>query len=486
MAASRVSAWVATSRFWVIVRRRFPWLATAVALTLVASLLVATPASAVVEPDGLPVGAKEAPGRSGEGAAQPLPPSSTEDSQGRRGPGLPDKQAKPRREPKLARPRDPVAVEAGLLVAPTGNRVSAVKEARRTGRPVEDEAARTPTSTELVNPDGSVTRVLYMDTAFVPDPESGGLRPVSTVLEQESDGYWAPEAASESRFAPSADADVLASVALPDQRGRVGFSMAGAAKAAGVIPEGSDGTRLHYPGVFPDTDLFVSATPEGVKDELVLASPAAPTSFTFPLDLPAGVTPQARDDGSVELVDARGTTVAVVQPGFMYDSSVDPRHGGPAISTNVTYTVERTDAGPRAEAEGAAGAGVAGRARPSWVLRMDVDEQWLADPARVWPITIDPSISFGAGTDDLFVSSRDYAGTNTSGFTDLTIGTYDWGGEKAASYLHFDVSDLSGQVVAGAELKLWNSWSFNCTKTRAWVYEVTQNWSAQAYSWPGP
>jgi hypothetical protein len=307
MAASRESAWVVAGRFWVVLRRRSPWLAGAVAMALVSSLLVPTPAAAV-DPDGLPLGAKEASSRAGEGAARPLPPSSTEDSQGKRGPG-PLEKRKPRKGPKPAKPRDPVAVEAGLLVAPTGNRVEAVQEARRTGKSVEDVAARTATSTELVNPDGSVTRVLYTDTAFVPDP-AGGMRPLSTALAKGADGAWAPEAASDARFAPSASADVLASVALPDQRGRVGFGLAGAATVTGVVPEGSDGTRLHYPGVFPDTDLYVSATADGVKDELVLASPAAPTSFVFPLDLPEGVTPQARDDGSVELVDAKRRSAA--------------------------------------------------------------------------------------------------------------------------------------------------------------------------------
>ncbi|MBX6723422.1 MAG: DNRLRE domain-containing protein, partial [Dactylosporangium sp.] len=105
----------------------------------------------------------------------------------------------------------------------------------------------------------------------------------------------------------------------------------------------------------------------------------------------------------------------------------------------------------------------------------------------VWPVTIDPYLkTHVTGQDDLFVSSRDYAGVNTSAFPDLTIGTYDWGGEKAAAYLHFDLSGLAGKAVTGGTLKLYNYWSFSCTKSQAWVYEVTQNWSGQAYSWPGP
>ena len=76
--------------------------------------------------------------------------------------------------------------------------------------------------------------------------------------------------------------------------------------------------------MFADTDLFVSATAEGVKDDLVLRSVAAPRSFQFPLTLPAGVTPHVLEDGSVSLVGRDGVLVGSVRAPFMFDSSWNP------------------------------------------------------------------------------------------------------------------------------------------------------------------
>ncbi len=405
-------------------------MAPGLVLSLVASLLVSTPVAAAVDPE-LPVGASREAPQQAPGAAEPREPSSTQDSQGRRGPGAPAELAEPAL-PKLPAELDTAAVEAGLRVPATEGRVEAARAARQLGGRVEDRSARTATSTEYVNPDGSVTRFLYEGTAFVPAAAgSEVLLPVSTVLDRGDDGRWAPRAASVSSFAGSADAPNLAVVTLPDSRGTIGYRLAGAAASVAELDAETRGTRLLYQDVFEDVDLYLGATAEGIKDDLVLRSPSARTAFEFPLIVPQGVTPVPSDDGGVRLVDAGGDVVASVRPGFMYDSSVDPAHGGPAMSTAVYYTVARSGQG-------------------GWTLRMALNEAWLGDPERVWPVTVDPLAGVGSAADDLFVSSRDYSWTNTSGFNDMTIGTYDWGGEKSASYLHFDLSGAAGIQILDA------------------------------------
>jgi hypothetical protein len=114
----------------------------------------------------------------------------------------------------------------------------------------------------------------------------------------------------------------------------------------------------------------------------------------------------------------------------MVDSSFNPASGGQTRSNKVTYTLVSDGAG--------------------WALRMDLDAGWLGDPARVYPVVVDPT--FGPEADDTFVSSNENAHSNNSGDTELLIGTYNGGVERTASYLHFDqaMASLSTTYVTSA------------------------------------
>jgi len=136
--------------------------------------------------------------------------------------------------------------------------------------------------------------------------------------------------------------------------------------------------------------------------------------------------------------------------------------GAPATSTGVRYTLLPRGAG--------------------WALQVDLDQAWLADPARVWPVTVDPALQVASEQDDTFVSTRDYANQNNSAQSDLLIGTYDWGGEVSESYLHFDsaMSQLAGKYVTSASLSLFNDWSYSCTGSAASVHAVGQPWAGSS------
>jgi hypothetical protein len=112
----------------------------------------------------------------------------------------------------------------------------------------------------------------------------------------------------------------------------------------------------------------------GIKETLVLRSPDAPSSWTFPLVL-SGLTPRLTGTGTVELLDTAGTAVAWFPHGHMQDSNVDPHSGSPAESTGVTFRLETQDGMP--------------------VLRVDADQAWLHDPARVYPVRVDPTTTTG-------------------------------------------------------------------------------------------
>jgi len=251
-----------------------------------------------------------------------------------------------------------------------------------------------------------------------------------------------------------------------DGGGSVSFGVDGAAPVTATV----DGGTARYAGVARDADVELSATGDGVKEVLVLGSAAAPTSWTFGLQAP-GLTPVVQaGTGAVLFLDRHERVVAVIPPGFMQDSAVDPVTGGSGFSRGVHYSVARRGAG--------------------WVLRVDLDAAWLGAKGRVWPVRVDPTLaSYWAESDDTFVSSSDYAGQNNSGRGDLLVGTYNGGGEKTASYLHLAgaVAALAGKTIAWTNLYVYNYWSYSCVAKPVSLYKVTAGWSGgSATTYPGP
>nr|WP_308050354.1 LamG-like jellyroll fold domain-containing protein [Streptomyces sp. TRM72054] len=79
--------------------------------------------------------------------------------------------------------------------------------------------------------------------------------------------------------------------------------------------------------------------------------------------------------------------------------------------------------------------------------------------------------------------------TNFASDTVLKVGTYHGGSHKASAFLRFAglETTLKNAWVIGANLSLYNSWSYSCTARPVTVHPITSNWSETTTSkWPGP
>src|SRR6185503_19893503 len=96
-------------------------------------------------------------------------------------------------------------------------------------------------------------------------------------------------------------------------------------------------------------------------------------------------------------------------------------------------------------------------------LQVTADRAWLDDPARVYPVRIDPSTWTADDTGDVFVDND--SGTTNQNGNDLQIGTSNSGTTIARSFIHFDGfdADFGGMQITAASLKLYHTWSFDCT-----------------------
>jgi hypothetical protein len=234
----------------------------------------------------------------------------------------------------------------------------------------------------------------------------------------------------------------------------VAFGIQDAAKVK-AEKSAKDAKTVTYPQVAKGVDVRFTSTATGLKEEIVLASAAAPDRYLFPLKL-KGLTASIDEKGDVVYRDSTGRERARTPHGFMTDAAVDPRSGEAPMSFGVTYALV-----PQ-------GHGVA--------LEVRLDRAWLSDPARVWPVTVDPTLTPSyTGPDDTYVQSSFNA--NNSGDTQLKVGTYNGGGDKARSFLHFDTSAVNGKVINSARLKMFEYHSFSCEPRPISVHRMTQGWN---------
>jgi RHS repeat-associated protein len=240
----------------------------------------------------------------------------------------------------------------------------------------------------------------------------------------------------------------------------ISYGLVGAAAVAPVI----SGSTATYREVLPGVDLELTATGEGDKESLVLHSAAAASSFLFPLRL-RGLTPRL-EDGSVALRDSTGALRALIPAGHMEDARFDTHTGGFAQSSDVTYELTTVDGQP--------------------ALRVTAGRAWLDDPARVYPVTIDPTTYMG-NTGDTYVVNTSTA--DQSGDNELLVGTWNGGGEKAYSFMTFDGfnNNYNGAKMNGVWLHIFDSWAWTCTPKPFWVNAITQPWVVNSSkTYPGP
>lgn len=349
----------------------------------------------------------------------------------------------PLKSPPAARPT--VRKNAVDVTAPAPAQVKGFD--RGTSKEIVSE--RDARSRTYANQDGTRTSEVSTDPINYQDVR-GVWRPIDSEL-VEQQGGWANTADSVNlRLAGRADAAELATVTLPSGES-FGYGLSGAASVAGT----ADGARVAYEQVLPGTDLWLDSQAGGVKETLVLKSATAPNSFVFPLHL-KGLTAQA-DGGSILLTDAKGRTRAVVPAGFMEDAA----H---AVSHAVTYELVQRQGGGQA-------------------LKVTADRDWLADPARAYPVRLDPSVDTTSASTSMTVRS----GGSVVGSSELQVGKGPDG--ASAAYLGFPGLDeeLRYHQIFGVQLQVVNFDSASCKPRPVSVHPVTGSWTAgTGTAYPGP
>ena len=172
-------------------------------------------------------------------------------------------------------------------------------------------------------------------------------------------------------FAPTANSKKLLTVRSGGEW--VTFGLQGA--AASPAQRGVE--AVSYAGVLPGADLRFETTGATVKEMLVLRSAPGAGSSSWKWDVTtSGLQPRAGRFGGIDFVDAAGTVVIAIPRAGMWDSSGVAGVSEPA-EADVALSVTPSAGG--------------------WVLTQTADPAWLADPARVYPVYVDPTAAPGVG-----------------------------------------------------------------------------------------
>ncbi|HUR85970.1 MAG TPA: DNRLRE domain-containing protein [Solirubrobacteraceae bacterium] len=132
----------------------------------------------------------------------------------------------------------------------------------------------------------------------------------------------------------------------------------------------ADRARARFGAALGSVDVDYEAHGDAVKETLTLHD-AGRGSFVFRLRASDGLRARMTTTGGVDLVDDAGEAQFALPPPFVYD---DPASGeGPEIEDRAAYELQPSGDG--------------------WLLRLMVDDAWLASPARRFPVTVDPTVS---------------------------------------------------------------------------------------------
>jgi RHS repeat-associated protein len=357
-------------------------------------------------------------------------------------------------EGEFVEPALPVSDSALFLNAPAG--IDSDADVQGFDAALSQPIDQSEFSTVYLNADGSKTTELSYDPLNM--QVDGDWAPIETALEAQGDGAWGVESNPlQPMFAPSASEDGAFAVSNDDYK--VEFTLLGAADSdltrSAYRRSAAGQSTLSYPDVFDDVDLKYSVETAAVKETLVLGSlpDAADAVYRWQVDAP-GLELSIDELGQILFTDAMGAVHFVVPAPVMWDSSGVSEVREPE-SSPVTTTVASDG--------------------EEWVLTMAPSYAWLSDPARVYPVSVDPTVQNGYTTtnrvayksDGVTATSYNNVGnpSQSNGALWRTVIYYPYANlfgkqvlatQLATSYVTGTATTQGGGVFAA------NCWGFNC------------------------
>lgn len=243
-------------------------------------------------------------------------------------------------------------------------------------------------------------------------------------------------------------------ITLERAEGSLSFALRGASSSS-AIPRAE---AVVYRGVFDEVDLKYQMHGSGYKEELILKSAEAPSTFTYEVRT-QGVGLTEGDNGTISVVDEDGTVISHLAAPYAEDSDFHPRRGEGARTHDISLALTQI-------------------AIDSYLIQLEMPQAWLSDPDREFPVTIDPDEFKNMDSHkDTFVQSN--ISSSQGGSDTLKVGSYESDGwPRAFSHARFRLSDLweKGDLVYKAKFGAYNYHSWDGIKRDVKLKRITSGW----------
>ncbi len=326
----------------------------------------------------------------------------------------------------------------------------------------------------MVNPDGSFS-VRQFDVPINYEAKDGEFEPIDNELVEAPGAAYAVENQA-NEFTASIPQDPATTPVRFELDGAwASLRMHGLAETAPEVDDYAATLAIDETSEEADTsggasEVVYEVQNTGLKETITLDAPPSPTemvSYTYDLATSPGLTPLLRSSGRIDFVagagDAEAEVAFSIPVGNMTDSAEEP-----VFTEDVAYALE-----PKA----GQGAG--------WVLTVEPSMSWLTDPARVYPVAIDPSITPTASSDCWVQSASPTISQCGDTQTGIRVGRSS-STSLFRGLLDFELSGIPGDAtINSASLRVYlESQSTNATGQYA-VHLAGKSWNNNA-TWNKP
>ena len=217
-----------------------------------------------------------------------------------------------------------------------------------------------------------------------------------------------------------------------------------------------------YENVFNKVDLQYFVSANELKENIILKAKNAQNTFTINYDIGV-LSADIVDSRTINLMSASEHIYTISAP-YMYDAIGEK-------SENVTLTVEKNKNG-------------------KLTLVIAADSQWLKDESRVFPVTIDPTITTETTRDDIdsVMVAQACGNTNYSNQAEMIVGREPSEYGYCRVLTKFVLPELNkGDVVVDAELNFLNYglWPYSDSTPDMQVdaHKITAAWNMSTVTW---
>lgn len=292
---------------------------------------------------------------------------------------------------------------------------------------------RTEKSRTFKTADGRLLQQLY--TSPVNFRDNGRWRPIDNTLEPGAEGSIRNRA---NRYSATLPSTLAKPIRVTEGSDAVSFKLRGASGTRRT----SEATAT-YEDALPQVDVRYDLLPHALKETVILTGPEAQREFRF--DVASGLRGRETASGGVEFVDSAGDVQFTVPAPVAWDAANDAPVDEVAA---LRYDAENE------------------------TLTLRVSDRYLDDPARKFPVSVDPMLAVASPAKDCKISAAaSEQSMSFCAYDTLRVGWVE--GHNNHSLLHFDAANQIPRNVT--VLESWVSTYKRYQSDVSWGHQYTMN-----------